>query len=287
MTVAVVVDSSSGISPALAAAWGVHVVPLYIEWDGVTYRDQVDLMPGDFYQRLPAADRQPTTSAPTPADFLGVSRHLLDGEYDEVLILTVSSSLSISYESAGLVARELGGERVTVVDTRTGAGAHALLAAEAAELAASGQTAAEIAATVNRLLDRTEVLIIMSTLSYLRKSGRISTTKAAAGAALNMNPVVGFRDGSLDVMARPAGGRRARRFVEARLAALGPPTRALAMYTSSVDDAMAWRGFVQDRLGAPRFDVCPLSPVVGSTCGPGAHGLAVLWGADGRDGADR
>jgi fatty acid-binding protein DegV len=138
---------------------------------------------------------------------------------------------------------------------------------------------------VNRLLERAELFIIMNTLSYLRKSGRISTAKAAAGAALNMNPVVGFRDGSLDVMARPAGGRRARRFVEARLAALGPPTRALAMYTSSVDDAMAWRGFVQDRLGAPRFDVCPLSPVVGSTCGPGAHGLAVLWGADGHDGA--
>lgn len=280
MTTAVVVDSSSGVSPALADRWGVHVVPLYVEWEGVTYMDQVDLMPDDFYERLAASDRPPKTAAPGPGDFLRVCSELLSGQADQVVILTVSSNLSVTFESASLVARELGPDRVIAVDTRTGAGAHALLAAHAAGLAAAGHNGGEIAAEITRMRERSAVFIIVETLKYLRASGRISTAKAAAGTAVRMNPVIGFTDGALDVLARPLGGRRASRFVMDQLDAVPRPKRALGMYTDDVDRAHEWIELLHDRFGVTRSDVGPLSPVVGSNCGPGAHGVAVIWAND-------
>lgn len=278
MTTAVVVDSSSGVSPALAARWGVHVVPLYVEWDGVTYLDQVDLFPDDFYERLARSDLPPKTAAPGPGDFLRVCSELLREETDEVVILTVSSNLSVTFESASLVAREIGHDKVSVVDTRTGAGAQALLAARAAELAAEGLTGVEIASEIAMARQRSAVFIVIETMKYLRASGRISAAKAAAGTATRMNPVIGFTDGSLDLLARPLGSTRAARFVMGQLDAGSRPTRALGMYTDDVNRARNWIEQVSDRFGVTNSDVAPLSPVVGSNCGPGAHGVAVLWG---------
>jgi DegV family protein with EDD domain len=278
VTTAIMVDSSSGITPDLARDWGVHIVPLYVDWGGASYRDNVEALPADFYEQLRRSGTPPKTSAPNPSDFLAGCHTLMEAGHDEVVIITVSSRISAAHQNASIAARELGADRVTAVDSGTGAGAHALLAAEAAARARSGATAAEIVTTVHTLADRLDVYIVMDTLTYLRKSGRISLAKAMAGNAIGMRPVIGIADGQLALLARPRGRPRAIAMVRSRLLSAGrPAARALAMYTDDPADGEAWAAFATAHLGASHAEACPLSPVVGGSCGPGSHGVAVLW----------
>src|SRR4026209_30524 len=102
--VKVVVDSSSGVGAALAEQWGVAVVPMYVTWEGTTYREGVDLFPADFYRRLADVDENPKTAAPNPADFAAVYSRLAGEGYRHVVVVAPSASISGIAQNAALGA---------------------------------------------------------------------------------------------------------------------------------------------------------------------------------------
>ena len=187
MNLGLVTDSTADLPDELLAHYQIEVVPALLVIDGKEYRDQIDLPRQDFYARLPDLQKPPTTAAPSEEDFAQRYEKLLMDGARQVLSIHLASTLSGMFTIAQRAAQRFGG-RVTVVDSgqlSLGLGFQVLAAAESA---AAGLDAA--LAALHAVQPRIRVIALLDTLTYLRRSGRVSWARAMLGAALSLKPLV-------------------------------------------------------------------------------------------------
>jgi DegV family protein with EDD domain len=189
--VAVVTDTSADLPDSVLDRHHIALVPLQILFGDSVYQDRVGMKPEEFYRRLQSAKQLPTTSQPTPADFVRVFRSALE-EADEVVAVLLGSALSGTYQAAQAAIRAAGLERVHLVDSRAASLCLGLLALRAAELAESGWRAAEIAGELERVRDQSGVLLTVDTYENLIRSGRVSRGKAWLAGMLDVRPILGL-----------------------------------------------------------------------------------------------
>src|SRR2546423_5712212 len=166
---AIVIDSTADFpdAPQRFANW--RMVPLYVRFGDESFRDYVELTPSQFYARLSEAPELPTTSQPTPGDFLAVYEELVP--YDRVYSLHISSELSGTFGSATTAAGQVAGGRVRTVDSRTASAAIALLGLAIQRRLERGTTDEEIRALVERFRRDNGLLFTVDTLEFLRRGG--------------------------------------------------------------------------------------------------------------------
>jgi DegV family protein with EDD domain len=177
-------------------------VPLYVRFGEEIYRDRVDNSTDEFYRRLVNDPVLPSTTQPTPNDFAEVYRKLA-GETDEILVITVSSKLSGTYQSA-VQAREIVKSRcrILVIDSLNVALAMGLIVMSAAEAVRQGADLDEAAALVNRSITRSHLVAYFDTLKYLAKGGRIGKASGLLGAMLSVKPILTIREGEMAPLTR-------------------------------------------------------------------------------------
>ena len=168
---AIVLDSTSDFVDARDRHANMRLVPLYVLFDGEALRDHVDITPETFYERLAAAKTLPTTSQPTPADFLATYEELAAAGFDRIWSLHLTSKLSGTFESAQRAAAQLGDDRVRLVDTETASLAVAMLAEAIDRRLGEGTTDEEVAELVERFKSTNGVVFTVATLEYLQKGG--------------------------------------------------------------------------------------------------------------------
>jgi DegV family protein with EDD domain len=205
---AVVIDSTADFPEAEERFANFRVVPLYVRFGEQSYRDYVDMSPAAFYERLASASETPTTSQPTPADFHAVYAELAP-QYERILSIQLSSTLSGTFASAEAAADLLGGEIVRVVDSVTVSAALAMLALAVQRRLERGTTDEEIDALVTRYRAGHHLLFTVNTLEYLARGGRIGRAAALAGNLLNVKPILTIRDGEVVPLARVRGNAKA------------------------------------------------------------------------------
>ena len=279
---AIVLDSTSDFVDARERHANMRIVPLYVLFDGVPLRDQVDIAPAAFYERLAAARTLPTTSQPTPDDFLACYRELLDAGYARIWSLHLSSKLSGTYESARRAADELGGGHVRPVDTGTASLACALLAEAIDRRLARGTSDEEIEELVGRFERTNRVVFTCATLEYLQKGGRIGKAQALAGSLLNVKPILEIRDGEVEPVGRVRGRQKALEEF-GRLFTDDTQDRDGLRTAIAHANAPEWVDVLTDLVARarPRATVDlvePLGAVVGTHAGPGAVGF--FWFQD-------
>ena len=184
---AIVLDSTADFPEAPERFPNWRVVPLYVVFGGESYRDYVDLSPHEFYERLRTADELPTTSQPTPGDFLETYEQLAD--YERIYSLHLSSALSGTYQSAVTAAAELG-DKVRVVDSESASAAISILGLAIQRRLERGTTDEEIEALVAWYRAAAGLLFTVDTLEFLRRGGRIGRASAWAGELLNVKPIL-------------------------------------------------------------------------------------------------
>ena len=183
-----------------------RVVPLYVRFGEESFRDYVELDPHDFYRRLRTASELPTTSQPTPQDFISTYHAL--ASYERIYSLHISSKLSGTFQSASLAASEDGGDRIRLVDTESASVGIGMLALAIQELLARGTTDEEIEALVERHREHAGILFTVDTLEFLAKGGRIGRARALMGSLLNVKPILAIEDGEVVPVGGCADGRR-------------------------------------------------------------------------------
>src|SRR5436189_2804191 len=195
---AVVADTTSYLPPELVAEHDIHLVSLYVGIEGEQDReaDIADLH--GFYERLRASDKQVTTSQPSVGDFIAVYEPLL-AEGKEVISIHLSAGISGTYESAmqareRLTADGKGGERIVIIDSRTGAGGMGLMILAAADAAEQGASAAEAGERANAARRELKIWFAVDTLDYLRRGGRIGAARAWIGTTLKIKPILTLED---------------------------------------------------------------------------------------------
>ena len=272
---AVVLDSTADFpeGPERFPNW--RVVPLYVRFGAESFRDYAELGPQEFYERLRSAPELPTTSQPTPGDFLEVYRGL--EEYERILSLHIPETLSGTVESARMAGEELGGGKVRAIDSGTVSAGLALLALGVQERLERGTTDEEVDAYVERFRRESRIVFTVDTLEYLAKGGRIGKAAAMAGTLLNIKPILAIEAGEVVPLKRVRGAHKAflelvevfeqgsvdRRSLRVGIADADAPDRRDAIGELVHRTRPRARAEVETTLGA----------VVGTHAGPGAVGF--------------
>ncbi len=273
-----VTDSTSDIPPALAQELGIVVVPLNVHFGDKVYRDGLDLSHDEFYRRLVEGPVLPRTSQPAPGVFAAVYRDLAQPT-DDILSIHISAKLSGTYNSALLGRQEVGEEcRIEVVDSQQASMSFGLVVIAAAEAARDGQPVQEVLALVHDALTRVHTLVLMDTLEYLYKGGRIGKAQALLGALLHIKPLITVRHGEAYPVARERSRARALERMCQFVQSL-PSVRDLALvYSTDPEEAEAFGARLDPLFPRERIRRCRFGPVMGTYLGPRALGVAVLEG---------
>ncbi|HET9244014.1 MAG TPA: DegV family protein [Gaiella sp.] len=274
---AIVLDSTSDFFDARERHANMRIVPLYVLFDGESFRDHVDIGPAEFYERLAAAKSTPTTSQPTPADFLACYEELRGAGFERIWSLHLTSKLSGTYESALRAAEQFGGDVVRVVDTETASLVCALLAEAVDRRLERGTTDAEIEALVEHFKRSNRVIFTVGTLEYLQKGGRIGKAQALAGSLLHVRPILSIQEGVVEPIGRVRGRQKALEEF-ARLFDAETEDRDGLRVAIAHANAPEWIDVLSDmaKRVRPRSTlelVQTLGAVVGAHTGPGAVGF--------------
>jgi DegV family protein with EDD domain len=280
--VAVVTDSTADIAPAMAAAAGLRVVPLYVRFGAEEFRVGVDLSTEQFWERMLAPDAPfPTTAAPSPGTF----REIFEGLFAEgaaaIVCPTIGSKLSATFQSATLAAQELAGREIHVIDTLSTSMSTGIPALLAAEMAAAGVGAAEIAAAIVARLPDVDLYVAVDTLEYLRKGGRLSAARTAIGTVLSVKPIITVVDGLVTMAEKPRTRAKARERV-LELISERPVERLAIIHTptSSREEVEAFRDALVARIPGgidpAHVSIGLLGASTGPHLGPGLMGAAFM-----------
>ena len=278
---AIVLDSTADFPEAPQRYANMRVVPLYVRFGEESFRDYEELGPDAFYDRLREAPTLPTTSQPTPQDFLAVYEQL--GGYERILSLHIASNLSGTFASAGLAAQELGGDRVRLLDSRTASAGIAMLALAIERRLERGTTDEEVEALVDVYAREADLLFTVDTLEFLAKGGRIGRARALAGQLLNVKPILTIADGEVVPLTRVRGWSKAmdefsRRFVETT--ADGPGLHVGIAHAQAPERVAELEELVRKVRPQAQIElVTSLGAVVGTHAGPGTVGF--FWYHDG------
>jgi DegV family protein with EDD domain len=281
---AVVIDSTADFPDAPKRYPNFRIVPLYVRFGDESFRDYVDVQPAQFYERLVSATELPTTSQPTPADFLAVYESL--GAYERILSLQISSTLSGTFGSAQTAAETLGDGRVRVIDTRTVSASIALLAIAVQQRLERGTTDEEIDELVERYGSDHRLLFTVNTLEYLAKGGRIGRAAAMAGTLLNVKPILTIRDGEVIPLKRVRGSAKA--FAEFKqlfeeTSTDSPRLKVGIAHAAAPERMEALHNLVRDVRPQAEIEIeTQLGAVIGTHAGPGTVGF--FWFEDAAQG---
>jgi DegV family protein with EDD domain len=273
---AVVLDSTADFPEATQRFPNFRVVPLYVRFGDESFEDYVDITPDRFYERLQSSAELPTTSQPTPGDFLATYEELAS-QYEHILSLQISSTLSGTFGSAQAAAEMLGGGKVRVIDTRTVSASIALLALGVQRRLERGTTDEEIDAFVARYRRDHMLLFTVSTLDYLAKGGRIGRAAALAGNLLNVKPILTIRDGEVVPLKRVRGNAKA--FAEFRAlfestSTDSPSLKVGIAHAAAPERLEALRKLVKHVRPNAEIEIATtLGAVVGTHAGPGTVGF--------------
>lgn len=205
--IALLVDSGTDVPQDVMERYGIYMIPLQIIYKERTYTDKVDITPEEVYRRL--EEEVPSTSLPDGAQIQKVLEKIKEDGYDKLLIVTISSGLSGTYNVLRLIGQEEEGLEVYVLDTKSiGIGA-GLQAIRAAELIDSGLTFEALIAQLEKEIVQNKVLFNVGTLEYLQKGGRIGLVTSIIGTALKLNPTISCNeDGVYYTVAKSRGRKR-------------------------------------------------------------------------------
>jgi DegV family protein with EDD domain len=278
MTVAVVTDSTHYLPADVLARHGVHVVSLYVK-RGATLERESEIVDLDaFYERLRSAPDVPTTSQPSVGDFLAVYEPLLAAGR-QIVSIHLSSTVSGTYGSALQAREQLAerglGDRVAVIDSRSGAAGLGLAAIAAATRARDGVDLAEVVGHADRAIEQLRIWFCLDTLEYLRRGGRVGGAQAWVGGALKIKPILTV-DGEIKPVERVrTAGRAFERMVQyLRTLHAEGVDGWLVQHIQAPAEAQRLVACGRELFGTEPLFVSEVGPVLGVYLGPGMIGVA-------------
>lgn len=275
--VAIITDSNSGITQSAAKELGVFVLPMPFMINEQTFFEDIDLTQEQFYEKL-STGADICTSQPSPESVMRLWDEVLK-DYDEIVHIPMSSGLSGSCQSAMMLAEDYGG-RVQVVNNQRISVTQRQSCLDAKMLAAKGMNAKDIKKVLEEDRFNSSIYIMLDTLYYLKKGGRITPAAAAIGTLLKLKPVLQIQGEKLDAFAKARTANQGKSIMmnaiksdmEKRFGGAPDPEKHwISMaYTYDLEAGEAFRAEVREQF--PGFDIymAPLSLSVACHIGPGA-----------------
>jgi DegV family protein with EDD domain len=273
--VKIVTDSTCDVPPHLMKELDITVVPVYTVFGDKSYRDRVDINDDEFYYKLTHDSIHPTTSVPTPKDFADVYNRLAE-QTDEIVSIHLTSKESGTYNAAvlgkQLVTRKC---RIEVIDSLSVSLGCGLLVLEAAREAKAGASLERVSDLVRQAVPKVHLLILVDTLKYVVRGGRLSKAHGIIGAVIKVKPMLTLKEGDLSLVgvARTKAKAVERLFEFAK--SFSNVKEIAVAYTTTHDEAKALGDRVKEALPSVPLYITRVGSALGTHAGPGAMGIAV------------
>jgi len=276
MTVKIVTDSVSDISPKIADELGITVVPLNVVFGSNIYRDGIDITTEDFYRKLEDSQVLPTTSTPPLQTFIEVYEKLAE-ETDEIMVITISRKLSATGESALKAIESIEKKcRIEVIDSRWAMMAEGLLVIAAAKAAMAGENLDALIRLTEHNSSRIDMRLAFDTLEYLKRGGRIGKARALMGSVLGINPILGIKDGEVFPFGRERSRAKAIENLHRFVLGYAKIEELSVEDATTPDETDELVRKIGAKFPVERIYRSKLSPVIGTNTGPHVIGVAVL-----------
>lgn len=282
MSVKIIVDSASDLSFAFAQAHNIGFASLKTTLGCTEYRDGIDITPDIFYDKLPAQKELAHTSQVNAAEFDQLFKEAI-GRGDEVVVITISSGLSGTYQSAVMAAADYSG-KVFVVDSLSATAGEQVLIGRAIALRDAGKSAVEIFNELEALRKKIRLFVRVETLEYLKRGGRISKTSAVVGGFLKIMPILTLNsEGKLETVNKARGVKMSHKMMNDSIVSCGGIDFTMPVvitYAGKLSDGTVQRYL--DDSGAlyqghkEQLTVGQLGCVIGTHTGPGALVVAFV-----------
>lgn len=277
-TIRIITDSASDIPQGFHP--NVTVLPMTIRFGDTEYQDGINLTTKQFYEKLIESDELPATSLISPATFESAFKKAVENG-EKVVAITMSGNLSGTYQSAVITATEYPDD-VFVIDSKSVAVGEHLLVLRALELMEEGLSANEIAEAIEAEKQKIHVLAVLDTLEYLKKGGRISSTVAFVGGALNLKPVVSLVDGKVEMIGKARGSKNGNNYLikEIENTAGIDFTKPVCLGFAGLDDTLLQKYIADsEQLWSGHRECLKITPVgatIGTHVGPGTIAVAFI-----------
>ena len=274
MTVGLVTDSTAYMPDAVTGAYDIEVVPVQVIIDGEAFNES-DTLTTDHIAQAFAANKDVTTSRPSPEQFVAAFNELIERGCTEIVSVHLSSELSGTYESA-LLASQRVDVPVHVIDSRLIGMAMGWAIESGAQLASQGASGSAVAAHIQARCSRSHIWFSVDTLEYLQRGGRIGAVQARIGGVLSVKPILTMVDGrveSLEVVRTTT--KATQRLVDIAVSAATDDSDFAVHFVGESERAESIAQTLCEKLGLASVTVTPAGAVVGVHTGPGTVAIAM------------
>lgn len=279
----IVTDSTADIPQDVRERYGIEMVPLKVHFGQEMFKDAVTINAEQFYEKLVQADKLPTTSQPSPVEFMNVFKRLNTKPGTQIISLHLSAALSGTYQSAILAKSMIEEEAdITIVDSKSASYGFGLIVVEAARMAKAGCSKEEILAMIERYQTERSLYFLVDSLEFLQKGGRIGKAAALFGTLLHIKPILTVdREGEVCAVDKVRGHKRA----VARILELleqdyaDRPVHTVMGYTSDQSATDVLADAIKGRFDVRSLLYTAIGSVIGTHVGTGVSAV-FMWPAD-------
>jgi DegV family protein with EDD domain len=269
--VAVVTDSTSCITKEMAEEYGIKIVYFHVYLDDKHYVDMVELTPSKFYQWQKETKKLAKTSAGVIADYLGAYKEATIG-VEAILCISISTGFTDAYGRAVGAKNEFTQVPVEVYDTKTTGGAQGFITLAAAQAANEGKVLAEVIETAEQMKKKVNTLVLVDTLEFLAKGGRIGRAQALLGGMLNVKPLleISTESGMMEALGRARGRPKAiGQLVNTMKERVGSaPVHIWINHGAMAEEAEKLKETISSQFNCRELYLTGLTPVMGAYTGP-------------------
>lgn len=273
----IICDSLSDIPKYIVEKYNIDVIPLTIRIGEVDYKDGIDISNEEFYKKIKEIKDMPKTSQATYGQFEETFKKHLD-EGKDILYISGSSKVTGTYQSAMMAKNELGGN-ITLFDSLNLSYGCGVQVVRACEMVSEGYSIEEIIKELEVMRDNVHVFFAVDTLEYLKKGGRISSTKAAVGTMLNIKPIIEIKNGELNNIAQVRGKKHViGKLIELIKEKCDKDLSSNNLFIGQGDniaDLKKLEEVVKEEFKIDEVFKIEIGPTIGSHAGPGTIGICI------------
>ncbi len=275
-SITIVTDSTAYIESSYLEEHKIHRVPLYINFEGEINPEGLPGEFDEFYDRLNSSSSFPSTSQPSTGDFIKTFEEIFEkNPQGEIIVLTISSKLSGTFNSACSAATMTAPEKITVIDSLSSVANLHHLVKIAGKLIAEGHSREDIVKNLESQKKRARVYVTVGTLNFLKKGGRLSGSQAALGSMLNIKPIITLEDGVLRPIDKVRGKKKALDKMVSMI--IEKPTFLSICHINAEDEAESLKHKLEEKHPELSVGIEIIGPVIGAHLGPKAIGFCYLY----------
>lgn len=276
--IGLVADSVCDLPKEIIAKFDIHIVPIYIKFGDVVYRDGIDITPNDVYHKLKDNGLVASTSSPSPGDFQQVFQKIAD-KFETILTITISSKLTAVFQNACIARTLFPKKDIRVFDSGLASIAEGFLIMEVAKAIKKGLKIDEIVVLLERIKEKIKIFATVDVLKYLYRSGRVPALKALLGSTLKIKPILNIQNGEVKLLAKIVSRAASINYLCKQVIDLFKnqvPVRIAIIHALCEDVAQDIKKRLEKSINCIETMVTEVTPVIGAYVGPGLIGIIAL-----------